>query len=146
MKYTTALDSRQSTMAHTTTNQKQAAATERRRGVWRGGATSRTRGGSAIPLFWGRFKLNNWYKLLKLLLSLVTICFLASLCYLVKPSHTALGQPLPQRLQGWGSWECKKPCRRTGDQLHHGDVLCWMVRLLSTICLYYSYVANATVC
>ncbi len=28
MKYTTALDSRRSTMAHTTTNQKQAAATE----------------------------------------------------------------------------------------------------------------------
>jgi hypothetical protein len=70
--------------------------------------------------------------------------FSAGLYYLVKPSHAALGQPLPQKLPGWGGWKCKKPCHWTGDQLHHGGVLCWMVRLLSTICLYYSYVENAT--
>jgi hypothetical protein len=118
----------------------------RRREVWRGCATSGTRGGSAIPSFLGRCKLNNWYKLLKWL-SLVTIFFSAGLYYLVKPSHRALGQPLPQMLPGWGGWKCKKPaCRWTGDQLHHSGVLFWMVRLLSTICLYYSYVSNATVC
>jgi hypothetical protein len=50
--------------------------------------------------------LNNWYKLLKLL-SLVTIFFSAGLYYLVKPSHAALGQPLPQRLPGWGGWKFK---------------------------------------
>ncbi len=60
--------------------------------------------------------------------------FSAGLFYLVKPSHAALGQPLPQRLPGWGGWKCKKPCCWTGDQPHHGGVLCWMVGLLSTIC------------
>jgi hypothetical protein len=45
-----------------------------RREVWRGCATSGTRGGNEIPSFLGRCKLNNWYKLLKWL-SLVTIFF-----------------------------------------------------------------------
>ncbi len=71
--------------------------------------------------------------------------FLGRFVLYLKPSHTALGQPLPQRLPGWGGWKWKKPCRWTGNQLHHGGVLCWMVWLLSTICLYYSYVANAMV-
>jgi hypothetical protein len=46
--------------------------------------------------------LNNWYKILKLL-SIADIFFLAGLYYLVKPSHAALGQPLPQRLPGWAA-------------------------------------------
>ena len=49
-KYVVALDGRQSAKNHTATNQKQR---PRRRGLWRGGATSGRRGGSAIPSFWG---------------------------------------------------------------------------------------------
>jgi hypothetical protein len=51
--YIVALDCHRSTTTHTTTNQKQAAATE---GTMRGGATSRTCGGSVIPSFWGLCK------------------------------------------------------------------------------------------
>jgi hypothetical protein len=79
------------------------------------------------------------------LLSLVTIFLFAGLYYLEKPSHAALGQPIPQRLPGLGGWKCKKPCRWTGDQLHHGGVRCWMLQLLSTIYSYYSDVENDTV-
>ena len=93
MKYTTTLDSRQSTTARTTTNQKQAAAME--------GSTEGTRcderdawGKRDTIILGGRCKLNNWYKLLKSL-SLVIIFFLAGLYYIAKPSHAALGQPLP---------------------------------------------------
>jgi hypothetical protein len=38
---------------------------------------SGTRGGSVIPSFWGRCKLNNWYKTIIKLLSLVTNFFLS---------------------------------------------------------------------
>ena len=49
-KYVVALDGRYSAKNYTTTNQKQR---PRQRGIWRGGATSGRRGGSAIPSFWG---------------------------------------------------------------------------------------------
>ena len=60
MKYTTALDSCQSTMAHTTTNQKQAAVTE---GSMEGRYDERDTWGKRDTIIWGHCKLNNWYKL-----------------------------------------------------------------------------------
>ncbi len=79
-------------------------------------------GGSAIPSFWGRFKLNNWYKLLKLLLTSVTIFFLGQFVLFSKtqprrpwstpsPEATGVGQlemqkAMPQDRGPTPPWWC----------------------------------------
>ena len=60
MKYTMALDIRQSTMAHTTTNQKQAAATE---GSMEGRCDERDAWGKRDTIILGALSSNNIVKL-----------------------------------------------------------------------------------
>ena len=105
MKYTTTLDSRQSTTARTTTNQKQAATIE--------GSTEGTRcdkrdawGKRDTIILGGRCKLNNWYKLLKSL-SLVTIFFSAGLYYSKTQPHRPRSTPSPEAT-GVGRLEMQK--------------------------------------
>jgi hypothetical protein len=96
-------------------------------GTMKGRRDKREARGSTIPLFLGGITVEWRLKTKIKLLSLLIIFFSALLYYLVKPRDTVLGQPLPQRLPGVGQLRTSKPCRYTGNQLHHGVVVCWMV-------------------